>query len=152
MCQQLLFLSFPAIITPITNIERAVERWRRTNIPLRPPFYQAAIEDAFSRIGRPCSADVARLYRVTGGMDEAIDSTGLYLWPLGKVISARREQAGEDVAFGDCLIDCFRFDFHFEDVERSSVFGGYERRRLADSVEDFFDTYLRDPGKLDLMD
>jgi hypothetical protein len=136
----------------MTSIERAVERWRLQNLPLRPPCQPAAVEEAFARIGRPCSADVVTLYCTTGGMHDAMDLTGLYLWPLGRIVSARQEYAGDDVSFGDCLIDCFRFDFHFEDVNRSSIFGGYERRKLADSVEEFFDTHFRDPRKLDLMD
>jgi hypothetical protein len=136
----------------VSGIDRAIERWRRGQIRLCPPSQPAVVEEAFRRIGRPCSADVAALYCTTGGMDGgAMDATGLYLWPLGRVIAARREQAGEDVEFADCLIDCFRFSFHFEDVTRSSVFGGYERRKLADSVEAFFDLYLRDPSSLDLM-
>jgi hypothetical protein len=136
----------------MTSIERAVERWRQQNIPLLPPSHPAAVEEAFARIGRPCSADVVALYCTTGGMQDAMDLTGLYLWPLGRILSARHGGAGDDISFGDCLIDCFRFDFHFEDVNRSSVFGGYERRKLADSVEEFFDTQFRDPRKLDLMD
>ena len=137
----------------MTSIERAVKRWRHQNVPLLPPSHPAAVEEAFARIGRPCSADVLPLYCTTGGMEYgAMDLSGLCLWPLGRVISARLEYTSDDVSFGDCLIECFRFDFHFDDVNRSSVFGGYERRKLADSVEEFFDTHFRDPRKLDLMD
>ena len=84
-------------------------------------------------------------------MDRTMDQRLLSLWPLERVRKendARRE-AG-DIAFADFLIDSFWYDFHFEDSARSSVYGGYERRKLAESVEEFFALCLDDPERLDL--
>ena len=47
--------------------ERAVNRWRSCSVPLLPPADDTDIVETFTHLDYPLSADVRRLYSMTGG-------------------------------------------------------------------------------------
>jgi hypothetical protein len=109
--------------------------------------------DCLSSTGKHFAQDVVEFYSVTGGVrDSEMDALGFTLWPLASVrtLNHRGEQSELDLAFGDVLLDACRYYFRFEDDLHSSVYGGYEFRKLAGSIEQFFELYLTNPVGLDL--
>lgn len=131
-------------------IEKAIESWRREGIGLLPPNEETAVADALSKTGRKYSRDVIALYCAVGGMkDYESDSHIWSLWSLDRVVS---ENSGHDrpyILFADYLIGSHCYYFKYEDDERSSVcmdyFNEEEAERIADSVGEFFEIYLRNP-------
>jgi hypothetical protein len=134
-------------------LRRLIGMWKREGVTLLPPADEWDVRVALEGLRKPYSRDVVEVFCVTGGMDGRMDQRCLSLWPLERV--RRENQARDDevdVAFADFLIDSFRYEFHYEDAARSSVYGGYNRRRLAECVEGFFELCIEDPRRLDLMD
>ena len=134
----------------MASVHRVLEHWRKLGIALLPPDDQQRIKNVLAEIKKPCAKDVFEFYRTIGGMDEQMDDHSFFLWPLWKVRTENLVNRTPDIEFGDVLLDAFRFRFRFENSERSAVYGGYDDRRLADSIEDFFARYLDDFGSLDL--
>jgi hypothetical protein len=133
------------------SLERLIETWKGEGVALLPPPEESHVVATLDALGKPYSADVVKVFCLSGGMVNSMDLRLLSLWSLDRV---RKEsdagQAAADIAFADFLIESFWYDFHFEDSARSSVYGGYERRKLAESVEEFFALCLDDPERLDL--
>jgi hypothetical protein len=136
----------------MTNLEQVLTRWDRQGLTLLPPLDQGRVIAFLAETGKRFSDDVVKLYTLTGGIaDREMDEMGFTLWPLGVVSTANAcEQKLSDIAFGDVLIDACRYYFRFEDDLHSSVYGGYEFRKLANSIDDFFELYLTDSARLDL--
>ena len=137
----------------MTNLEQVLSRWDHQGLTLLPPLDRRRVIESLATTGKRFSEDVVKLYTLTGGIaDREMDELLFTLWPLGLVSSANAcEQKLSDIAFGDVLIDACRYYFHFEDDLRSSVYGGYEFRKLAESIDHFFELYLTDPARLDLF-
>lgn len=131
------------------NLKPVIIRWEQQRVKLLPPVDTDSVVRALSRTGKRFSADVVRLYEVTGGAED-MDSVGFTLWPLSRIVMTNNGSQSPDLAFADCLIDCFWFFFHYEDGTRSSIYGGYDRRKLADNIDQFFGLYLTQPVTLDL--
>jgi hypothetical protein len=130
--------------------------WLKEGVSLLPPADEAGVISALTKTGRRYSRDVVALYCATGGMrDGESDSHVWSLWPLEKVVA---ENAGYDrphLLFADFLIHSHLYCFRYEDEGRSAVcvdyFDGREPSALAGSVGEFFDLYLKDPGKLEMF-
>jgi hypothetical protein len=131
------------------SIHRVVEHWRRLGISLLLPDDEERIRKVFAEIHKPFAPDLIEFCRIAGGMDEQMDNHSFFLWPLWKVRAENLINRTQDIEFGDVLLDAFRFRFRLEN-SRSAVYGGYDDRKLADSIEDFFTRYLEDPASLDL--
>jgi hypothetical protein len=142
-----------ARICDMTAIERQLDSWRAQGIDLLPPADEATIRGAFARLGAPCSAEVVRLYQLTGGMDGGMDEKCFSLWPLARIGEWNgREPRGGDIAFADWLINSHLFFLRHEDDDHSSVHRRYEEpRKLADSVEEFFERCMNDPESVDVF-
>jgi hypothetical protein len=135
----------------MTNVEQVLRRWEAQGLPLVPPADRETVVRALTGTGKPFARDLVDLYCVTGGLEDWMDDLWFTLWPLRRV--ARENSADEDdgLRFADVLISCFEYSLRPEDECRSAVYGGYETRRLAGSIDEFFELYLTDPGKLDLF-
>jgi len=131
------------------NLNQIILRWERQGIKLLPPPDADSVARALSRTGKRFSADVVRVYELTGGTEE-MDSAGFTLWPLSRVAMMNIGSESPDLAFADCLIDSFWFEVHYEDAAHSSVYGGYDRRKLAADIDQLFGIYLTQPNALDL--
>ncbi len=134
-------------------LKRLIAEWQLEGVALLPPADESCVLATLDALGSPYSSDVVEVYCLTGGMNNTMDGRLFSLWSLDQVREENRSrEATGDIPFADFLIQSFRYEFHFEDRARSSVYGGYERRKLAESVEDFFALCLDDPERLDLSD
>lgn len=133
------------------SLERLIKTWTREGVALFPPADESDVIATLDALGKPYSTDVVEVYCLTGGMDDTMDERLFSMWPLVRVLE--ENDAGEpagNIPFADFLISSFWYDFRFENPARSSVYGGYERRKLADSVNEFFALCLDNPGHLDI--
>lgn len=87
---------------------------------------------------------------------DEFDSHAWTLWPLDRVVSENSHYNRPYILFADFLINSHCYCFTYEDDERSSVcieyFNGEEPERVANSVNEFFETYLSNPRKLDMFE
>jgi hypothetical protein len=78
------------------------------------------------------------------------------LWPLEKLVAENAEYGRPPLLFADFLIHLHLYCFRYENEERSAVcvdyFDGQEPSPLASSVGEFFELYLKDPGRLEMFD
>lgn len=138
-------------------VESAIEQWRRAGIPLLPPDEEAAVIAALNQLGRKYSRDVVALYSATGGMkDWESDSHSWSLWPLARLLSENPHYDCPHILFADFLINSHLYCFRYENDGSASVCieysDGDEPRRVAGSVEEFFEIYLRSPLDLEMFE
>lgn len=122
-----------------------------------PPFDESDIVAALNSTKRKHSQDVLALYQATGGMKSGeMDSNMWSLWPLQRVVSENAKYDRPHILFADFLINSHCYCFKYESNEKSSVcveyFNGEEPTCVADSVNDFFEIYLRNAEKLEMFD
>ena len=140
----------------LSAIEIAIEQWRRAGITLLPPNEEAVIA-ALNQIGRKYSRDVIALYSATGGMKDGESDSHLWsLWPLARILSENPRYERPYILFADFLIDSHLYCFRYENDEIASVYieygNGEEPKRVAGSVNEFFEIYLRSPIDLDMFE
>ena len=88
--------------------------------------------------------------------DGESDNRAWSLWPLTRILSENLRYDRPYILFADFLINSHLYCFRCESDETSSVcieYGdGEEPARVAGSVDEFFDIYLRSPRDLDMFD
>ncbi|HEX9918621.1 MAG TPA: hypothetical protein VGA87_05610, partial [Pyrinomonadaceae bacterium] len=114
---------------------------------------EAQVVASLDRIGRKYSRDVISFYCITGGMkDSESDSYCLSFWPLDEVVGENSSYTRPHILFADFLIHSYCYCFRYENAECSSVcvelFDDSEPELIAESIDEFFDLYLRSPKKL----
>ena len=131
-------------------MKRAVEGWRRDGVKLLSPDDGAAVISRLKDLGRLISRDVVELYCATGGMDSDMDANHLSLWPLERVASENTAREYPFLLFADFLLDSHAYGLKYENADESSVYviAGDEPERVADSLDEFFNHLLNDPGKV----
>ena len=134
----------------MNDLDEIIRGWSAQSLPLLPPHNPTDIISALASTGKPFAQDIVDLYRTTGGIDGTMDNHYFSLWPLHRVRFENLHSPDPDLAFADVLVDSFHFTLHYEFENRSSVYGGYDRRRVADSLDEFWQMFLSDPRKLDL--
>jgi hypothetical protein len=135
----------------MTNVQRVLHQWESQGLPLIPPADRETVIRYLEATGKRFARDVVDLYCTTGGLDDWMDDLMFTLWPLRRIRSTNAVMSGDDLYFADMLISSFEYFLRAEDGERSAVYGGYETRKLADSIEEFFGLYLNDPAQIDLF-
>lgn len=118
-----------------------------------PPADEASVISTLDSTGRKYSRDVVSFYCATGGMqDNEPDANSVSFWPLEQVVSGNSSYARPYIMFADFLNYSHCYCFRFEDDERSSVcveyFNEEEPELIANSVEEFFNLYLKNPEQL----
>jgi len=77
------------------------------------------------------------------------------LWSLDRVREVNAVYGRPQIAFSDGLVDSFYFCFQYENELVSSVWIDHLNDTVlicvADSLAEFFDVYLRDPGRIGLL-
>ena len=118
------------------------------------PLNREGVIAALNKTGQKYSSDVVELYCATGGMaDFEMDSRYWSLWPLSEVISENAGHGRNELLFADFLIFSHCYSFKFESETRSSVWvDDAELVKTADSVGEFFEKLLNDPGSLRMLD
>jgi hypothetical protein len=140
-------------MTELVNVKAVLRGWERKGIKLLPPHGEREVAASLSRLGRPFSRDVVSLYCLTGGMEDgATDDEGLSLWPLKRLAADNSSRPRPTLLFMDFLLNSHFYGLQYEDPETSSVYVDYfsdePPRRVADSLDGFFQLYLSDPLKL----
>jgi hypothetical protein len=143
-----------ATMSELLNVETVIQRWRRERVALLPPHEEQEVIAYLSRLGRPFSRDVISLYCSTGGMEDdgATDNEGLSLWSLKRLVTENLSRPRSLLLFMDFLINSHCYGLQYEDTETSSVhidyFDGDSPKRVAGSLDEFFQLYLSEPLKL----
>ena len=140
-----------------TLMDDVLRRWRRDGVSLLPPHDVVSVITALDKTERRYSSDVIALYCATGGMPDGESDTKMWsLWPLEQVVLENAKYERPHLLFADFLINSHLYCFRYENEERSSVcvdyFDGNEPEVLADSVEEFFELYLKNQGALRMFD
>ena len=134
-------------------IYAAIEKWKREKVVVLQPIERSIVAANFRKIGRKCSNDVLALYTTTGGMEDGESDSHLWsLWSLDKVISETSRYSRPYILFADFLISTHLYCFKYENEEESSVridyVNGEEPELVAGSVEEFFQLFNTEAGKL----
>lgn len=137
-------------------IDKVIESWRNQRIRLLEPCEEALTVSVLAQLGRKVSRDVIEMYCVTGGMEDGeMDEHLFSLWSLERVKMDNARYASPGIFFADFLINSHFYFFQFEDDRRSSVYIDYgdalSPQRVAESVTEFFELYLANPAKLELL-
>ena len=107
------------------------------------------------KIGRRETADIVQLYESIGGFAGGTDTHCWSLWSLDRVLEVNAIYYRPQIAFYDGLIDSFYFCLQYENELVSSVWIDHGQHidlvRVADSLEEFFDLDLSDPGGIGLV-
>jgi len=125
-----------------------IERWRLEGLVLLPPEPASAVRESFGKIGVIPTPDVISMYSVLGGMQE-MDREYWRLWSLAEVGSENTAGACTGVLFSDYLIGCWSYRLLPTENDTSAVVADYfdSRKcvRVANSLQEFFDTYAENP-------
>jgi hypothetical protein len=139
----------------LISLNAVLRKWQEEGVGLLPPVDDTYAIATLDSIGRQSSRDVVNLYCATGGMKDD-DFRFWSLWSLDRVVTENLRYDRPYILFADFLINSHFYCFKYESSERSSVcieyFNGEEPERIADSINDFFDLYLRSPEKLGMFD
>jgi len=138
-------------------IDAAIEKWKREEVVVLPPIERSIVAANFRKIGRQCSNDVLALYAATGGMKEGESDSHLWsLWSLDKAISETSRYSRPYILFADFAINAHLYCFQYENEEKSSVsidyVNGKEPESVAGSVEEFFEVFNKEAGKLRMFE
>lgn len=141
-----------------SKLKQVVDGWKKEHLELAVSCSEKTVIDAFVRIGRLISKDIIELYSYVGGMaDGSSDSKLFSLWTLDEVMkenSPSKSLNSEYTYFGDWLISSHVYAFKFESINTSSVYSDFSSQdlvKVADSLEEFFDLYLKTPEKIGLF-
>ena len=123
---------------------------------LLPPADENTIRAVMQEIGRQASVDIIQLYKSTGGFVGGDCDTHVWsLWSLDRVREVNAVYGRPQIAFSDGLVDSFYFCFQYENELVSSIwidqFDDTVPVRVADSLAEFFDLYLHEPGRIGLL-
>lgn len=137
----------------LASIDELIRKWRREGVELLPPHDEREVVEALTRTGRPFSRDLVNLYCATGGMgDSEMDDSMLCLWTLDRVVEEGRKEQRPLMYFMDFLLDSHLYGLRYETAESSPVcldyFDGRGPLRVADSLDEFFRLYLKDPSRI----
>jgi hypothetical protein len=133
-------------------MEGVIASWKREGIELLPPMDPATVIAELSKTGQRYSEDVVDLYCTTGGMiKDEMDSHCFSMWPFDKVVRVNNKRSY--LAFADFLISSHFYGFVYESKARSKVCIDYGKdlEIIANSVEEFFQKLMIDPGQLYML-
>jgi len=139
-----------------STLDSVVKMWQHQGVWLLPPADESTVVTELRRTGRMISRDVIDLYCMTGGMADG-DSYELWsLWPLKQIVAENSKYKRPYILFADFLINSHLYCLKYESEKTSAVlvdfFDGEEPKRVADSLVEFFELYLRDPNRLEIWD
>jgi hypothetical protein len=130
------------------NLKKVNAIWKADGLELANPFSRAEIANYFAKIGvSPCE-EIFIVYSNLGGMvDWGMDSLCFSFWTIDKILEENALN-NELIFFADFLINSHLYGFRIEDENISSIHiyhGANDVEKIADSFDEFFDTYLTQP-------
>lgn len=141
----------------MSAIETAIRNWQRAGITLNAALRESDVRAELDKTGRAYSRDVVDLYCATGGMDEGESDSHMWtFWSMERVVAENSRYERPHILFADFLMDSHLYCFRFESEERSAVcidyLNGEEPEVVARSVQEFFETFVTEPLKLNMFD
>ncbi len=136
------------------NFDDVLKKWKDQGVDLLPAQDRATVIRMLDSTGKPYSEDVVTLYCSTGGMKYGTkDNHAWAFWSLEEVVKENADFFSRpDLFFADFLIHSNYYLFRFESPERSSVWLDDGNELLAESVNEFFALYLKNPRSLGMID
>lgn len=127
---------------------RVLDFWTSGDVSLVQPLGHDATVARFREAGLSPAEDLLKFYSIVGGMqDYAMDGDLWSCWSIDKIISQVAQYARPGIPFGDWLTHSHVHVARAESAVLSSIwvdgFSGGEPKKVADSLEDFLDRYLR---------
>lgn len=128
-----------------------LKRWQPQGVGILPPVAPAVVRDTFAAVGSVATSDVLALYARLGGMEE-MDDEYWRLWSLDEVRRENAQPSQFGVLFSDYMLSCWCYRLKPNSDDTSSVLVDYFDDRkpsvVAESVAEFFDSYVADPTHL----
>ncbi len=135
------------------NFNDVLRKWENQGVHLLPPNDRATVINIFDSTGKEISEDVVDLYCSTGGMKYGASDDHLWsFWSLEQVVKENKPFSRPGLFFADFLIGSHYYLFHYESPKMSSVWLYDTQELLAESVRDFFEIYLKNPGSLAMLE
>lgn len=129
-------------------LSNLIARWSTQKVGLLPPEPEFAIKHTFASIGGHATTEILALYTKIGGMSE-MDAEYWRLWSLKEIEEENAAPSAYGVLFSDYLIYCWSFRLRALDGGRTEVyldlFDNTAPRLVAESLSEFFVTYVRNP-------
>ncbi len=127
---------------------QVLESWNSDQVSLVPPLDYGATIERFRAAGMNPAEDLATFYSIVGGMtDYGTDPNLWSCWSIDRIISETAAYSREWIPFGDWCIHSHIHVARSEPGDRTSVwvdyYSGLDAEKVADSLEDFLDRYLR---------
>ena len=128
--------------------KRVLESWNTGQVSLVQPLGYDATLARFLAAGLNPAEDVTKFYSLVGGMTDYETDLDLWsCWSIDKIISEIGEYSRPGIPFGDWSIHSHVHIARAESTILSSIwvdhFSGGEPEKVADSLEDFLDRYLK---------
>jgi hypothetical protein len=132
-----------------------LRQWRRDEVDLLPPVEEAEVERFFrEELGFPLTADVRRLYSMTGGLIGYDRHWYRLVWPLDYVLELNDHNETPHLWFADFWIESYLYSLEPVSAETSAVwvdFGDGGQWRVADSLAEFLHKSLADPESVEMI-
>ena len=132
------------------SLKILVKQWAAEHVLPLPPVAADAVRATFSRLNTVATPDVLHLYSLMGGMENMTNDYWRH-WSMDEILSENREASEFGVLFADYLISswCYRVKARPDNTSAVYVdhFNGGKPCLVANSLEEFFDQYLRSAGE-----
>jgi hypothetical protein len=127
---------------------RVLDSWNDSNVSLVQPLSYDATVTRFSAARLSPAEDFTKFYSIAGGMTDYETDLDLWsCWSVDRIISEIAKYPRPGIPFGDWLIHSHIHVARAESTMLSSIwvdhFSGGEPEKVADSLEDFLDRYLK---------
>ena len=127
---------------------------RDQGVPVMPPARSEDVIQTFRELGQPLSNDVLTLYTSFGGFVDFEIENLWSLWSLNRLKQENQAYEPPLCWFADYLVSSHMYALQYCNAEVSAVYVDHNSvndppYKIADSVEQFFKMYLRDPGSVE---
>ncbi len=127
-----------------------VSQWATESVRPLPPVDANAVGATFARLNALATPDVLHLYSLMGGMENMTNDYWRH-WSMAEILSENHEASEFGVLFADYLISswCYRVKAKPDNTSAVYVdhFDGKAPILVANSLEEFFDQYLKSGGE-----
>jgi hypothetical protein len=130
------------------SLQILVRRWAAESVMPLPPVDAHSVIETFTRLHSVATPDVIHLYCLMGGMENMTNDLWRH-WSMTEILEENRDPSNFGVLFADFLVSswCYRLLPNANDTSAVYVdhFDGKDPYLVASSLEEFFDSYLRNP-------
>ncbi|MFZ6820000.1 hypothetical protein [Undibacterium sp. Ji22W] len=132
------------------SLEILVTQWTKENVAPLPPVSASVVSETFARLNAVATSDILYLYSLMGGMENMTGDLWRH-WSMDEILAENIEPSEFGVLFADYLISswCYRAKAKLDNTSAVYVDHFDEKAPIlvADSLEEFFDHYLKSSGE-----